>query len=228
MNSSVKVVGSRTGLLVVIALGAGTLLPLVLFAIFMFAPEEVSMGNVQRLVYFHVSVAWCGLAAYLAMSILSGVYLVRRELVWDHWSQATAEVGWLCTTLTLITGSLWAHEAWNTWWTWEPRLTASLILWSVYAGYFLVRSALDDPQHRGRISGILALLGSVDLPLVIMATRWFRGIHPISPEMDPRMRLVLLASVISFSIFFCLVASLRFRQLALAETVVSLEHQVTA
>ena len=123
--------------------------------IFFVAPTEATMGDVQRIVYLHVSVAWCGLAGCLAMGVCGAIYPCRRRLEWDFWSQAAGEVGWLCTTLTLITGSAWAHEAWGTWWTWEPRLTSSLVLWIIYAGIFLVRSSIEDPHRRGGLAAFL-------------------------------------------------------------------------
>jgi heme exporter protein C len=194
-----------------------------LLLIFFVAPTEATMGDVQRIVYLHVSVAWCGLAGCLVMGFCAAMYLVRRRLVWDFWSQAAGEVGWLCTTLTLITGSAWAHEAWGTWWTWEPRLTSSLVLWMIYAGVMLVRSGIEDPRRRGRISAVIALVGASDVPLVLMATRWFRGVHPITPEMEPQMRLVLLASVVSFTALFAYLAVRRRGQLERAERTDQLE-----
>jgi heme exporter protein C len=154
------------------------------------------------------------------------MFLARRRLRWDHWAQAWAETGWLCTTLTLATGSLWAHEAWNTWWTWEPRLTSSLVLWLIYAGIALVRSSIEDPHRRARAVAVLTILGIVDLPFVLMATRWFRGVHPVTPEMDPRMRLVLLVAVASFTVFFVGLVIQRRRQLETAERVAALEVEV--
>jgi heme exporter protein C len=151
------------------------------------------------------------------------MYLVHRRLEWDYWSQAAGEVGWLCTTLTLVTGSAWAHEAWGTWWTWEPRLTSSLVLWIFFAGIFLVRTSMEDPHRRGRISAVLALVGLCDVPLVIMATRWFRGVHPVTPEMDPTMRLVLFAAVFSFTVLFAFLVVQRRRQLELRERAIQLE-----
>lgn len=194
--------------------------------IFAVAPREVSMGDVQRIVYLHVAIAWCGLAGCLTMGITAAMYLFRRNPGWDHWSQASAEVGWLCATLTLATGSLWAHEAWNTWWTWEPRLTASLILWMFFGGYLLIRSSVDEPHRRARLSAVLAVLSLVDVPLVVMATRWFRGIHPVTPEMDPRMRIVLLVSVVSYTALFALLLTLRRRQLALTQRVSAAEASI--
>lgn len=200
------------------------LLALCGWAIFLAAPREITMGNVQRIVYLHIAVAWGGLAGCVTMGVAAAAYLVRRNPVWDRWSHTAGELGWLCTTLTLATGSLWAHEAWNTWWTWEPRLTASLVLWLVFAGYFLIRTSLDDPERRARLSAVFAILALADVPLVIMATRWFRGIHPVAPEMDPRMRLVLLISVLTFSTLIVLLAVLRKEQLELAARITAKER----
>ena len=199
------------------------LLTLTCYAIFIFAPQEVTMGDTQRIVYLHVAVAWCGLAGCVGMGAMATAYLARPASAWDQWSQAAGEIGWLCTTLTLATGSLWAHEAWNTWWTWEPRLTTSLILWIIFAGYFLVRSSIDDPERRARLSAVIAILAVADVPLIIMATRWFRGIHPVTPQMEPRMRLVLLTSVFCFTALFATLIALRRRQLGLIARVASLE-----
>jgi heme exporter protein C len=202
------------------------MLAVALISIFIVAPREISMGDLQRIVYLHVSVAWCGLAGCLAMGCSGGIYLLHRNLRWDHWAQASGEVGWLCTTLTLVTGSLWAHEAWNTWWTWEPRLTAALILWALYGACFLTRMSIEDPHTRARVSSLLAILALLDLPMVIMATRWFRGMHPVSPEMDPQMRVVLLISVLSFTVFFCVLTIYRRSQLSLFERAAWLQPSI--
>lgn len=200
-----------------------SLLAAAVWMIFRVAPTEATMGDVQRILYLHISVAWCGLAGSVAMGVFGVVYLARRRLAWDHWSQAGAEVGWLCVTLTLITGSMWAHEAWGVWWTWEPRLTSSLVLWFILAGIFLLRAGIDDPHRRARVGAVLAVLALGDLPLVVMATRWFRGVHPVSPEMDPGMRLVVLVAVAGFTAFFASLTWQRRGQLGLAERVAALE-----
>jgi heme exporter protein C len=185
--------------------------------IFFVAPTEMTMGHVQRILYLHVAVAWCGLTGCITMAVCGAMFLVRSRLNWDFWSQAAGEVGWLCTTLTLVTGSAWAHEAWGTWWTWEPRLTSMLLLWIMFAGIFLVRSAVDDPRRRSKVSAILAILAATDVPLIFMATRWFRGVHPVSPEMEPAMRYVLIASVLSASALFTFLVARRQQVLAMTE-----------
>jgi heme exporter protein C len=201
------------------------LLMAAILLIFFYAPTEATMGDVQRILYIHVSVAWCGLAGCLGMGTCGAIYLLRRRLEWDHWSQAAAEAGWLGATLTLVTGSLWAHEAWGVWWTWEPRLTALLVLWLIFAGIFLVRAGIEDPHRRARIGAVLAMLAVADIPLVVMATRWFRGMHPVAPEMDQRMRFVLLAAVVSFTAFFAFLVRQRRCQLELLERTVTLEAE---
>ena len=212
----------RTRLALVWHLLVAALIAITILAI-MGAPEERTMGDAQRVVYVHVAVAWLGLLGFLAMAVTSLIYLLRRQLKWDQWSQAAGELGWLCCSLTLITGSLWAHAAWGTWWTWEPRLVASFILWSLYSGYLLIRGNIADPHQRARLASVVAILGVLDVPLVVMATRWFRGMHPVAPEMEPGMRLVLLLSVVSFTAFMATLTIHRRRQICMEQMVAQLE-----
>jgi heme exporter protein C len=192
-------------------------------AIFLLAPTEETMGDAQRIVYIHVSVAWMGLAAFVLMAASGGMYLFRRDLAWDHWARAALEVGWLCCSLTLVTGSLWAHAAWNTWWTWDPRLTTAFVLWAMYSSALVLRSGVEDPHRKARISAVVAIVGVLDVPLVVMATRWFRGIHPKSPHMEPNMRAVLLFSIVAFTLLFSTILLLRRSQLVVAEMLDDME-----
>jgi len=196
------------------------------FAIFGLAPTEATMGAVQRIMYVHVSMAWGALMGFVLVSVTGGLYLVRRNLEWDAWAQAGAEAGWLACTLTLVTGSLWASRAWNTWWTWDPRLTFMFILWILYAGYFLVRGTTEELHRRARLSAAVGLMGMLDVPLIVMATRWFRGIHPVSPQITPEMRAVLLLTACSFLAFFGVLVAFRRRQIAQERLLGSLEERV--
>ena len=193
-------------------LAAATLLA-ALGAIFFVAPTERTMGEAQRIVYVHVAVAWLGLAGFLVMAVAGGIYLARRDLAWDHWAHAAAELGWLAASLTLVTGSLWAHAAWGTWWTWDPRLTSSFVLWALYSGCLLIRGSQDDPHRSARGGAILAVLGAVDVPMIVLATHWFRGIHPATPQLDPLMRLTLWTSIVGFTAFFGVLLAMRRTQL---------------
>jgi heme exporter protein C len=190
-----------------------------------YAPTESSMGHAQRIVYVHVPMAWLGLLCFLAMAGAGVMYLALRRLYWDHWAQAAGEAGWLCTTLTLATGSLWAHEAWATWWEWDPRLTAAFILWAIYSGILMVRSGVEDPHRRARVGAVLAILGTLDIPLVVMATRWFRGLHPVSPEMTPEMRMALLIGVVALTAFLGWLIAYRRRLVGLEQLACHLERQ---
>jgi len=191
------------------------LLAIAVVAIFVLAPTEATMGDAQRIVYVHVSVAWVALLCFLVMAVGGVAYLVRRDLGCDHWARAAAELGWLCSTLTLATGSLWAHSAWNTWWTWDPRLAATFVLWVIYSGCLIVPAGLEDPHRRARVGAVLAILGLLDLPMVVMATRLFRGVHPASPQMEPSMRAVLLVSIAAFTALFAVLLVRRRNQLHL-------------
>jgi heme exporter protein C len=196
-----------------------------ILGILFLAPTEETMGHAQRIVYLHVAMAWLGLAGFPVTGAAGTMYLLRRDLMWDQWAQAASELGWLCSGLTLITGSLWAHSAWNTWWTWDPRLVSSFILWACYSACLLARANLDDPHRRARLGAVLAIAGTLDVPLVIMATRWFRGIHPAAPQMEPMMRLVLLLSVVGFTALFVLLLVLRRAQLRLECLVADLDQR---
>ncbi len=192
------------------------------------APRESTMGDVQRIVYIHVAVAWFGLVGLIISAATGLVYLLRRDLRWDHWAQASAEIGWVCASLTLITGSLWAKAAWGTWWTWEPRLTSAFILWAIYSGYHIARNNIENPHQRARLSAVVAIIGALDVPLVIMATRMFRGMHPVAPQMEPAMRVVLLLSVLSFTALFVWLLVQRYRQIHMARELASLEMRLNA
>jgi heme exporter protein C len=179
------------------------------------APTEATMGHAQRVLYVHVPVAWLGLLGFVAVAATGVLYLIRRDLEWDHWARAAAELGWLCSTLTLVTGSLWARSAWGTWWTWDPRLITSFVLWAIYGGYLVGRGSVDDPHRRARLAAVLAVVGVLDVPLVVMATRWFRAIHPASPTLEPAMRLALALTALGLGAFLTLLVVCRRDQLRL-------------
>ena len=160
-------------------------------------------------------------------AISGAAYLVSRKMSWDHLAQASAEVGWLFNSLTLLTGSSGADEAWNVWWTWDPRLTTSLVLWDYYAGYFLLRASVEDCSRRATYAAVLSLLGVVDVPLIVLATRWFRGLHPTTPEMEPGMHVVLALSLVAYTVFFADPGPAnRYSQLSLAAAIESCELQL--
>ena len=125
-----------------------------------------------------------------------------------------------------MTGSLWAHAAWGIWWTWDPRLTSAFILWMIYSGCLILRAQLDDVDRRARLSAVFAILGALDVPLVVVAAHWFRGIHPTAVAMEPAMRTVLWLSIAGFTALFIVVLWCRRSQLASQALLDSSEHML--
>jgi heme exporter protein C len=205
---------------------AAGLLAAAIGAIFLYAPTEHTMHHAQRILYIHVSVAWLGLLGFVVMAGAGLMYLFRRDLSYDQWAQAAAELGWLCGGLTLATGSLWARAAWLSWWTWDPRLTSSFILWLIYSGYLVARASVEEPHRRARMGAVLAIIGMLDVPLVVVAAHWFRGMHPGVPEMESPMRAVLLLSVIGLTAFFLMLFLRRRAQLGLESRIALLEQRI--
>src|SRR5262245_59671416 len=132
------------GLVAMLSMGAA------LYAALLYAPTERLQGDVQRLVYFHVPLAWTSYLAFLVVFVASCAYLIKRAPLMDAVASSSAEVGLLFTTLMLITGSLWARPIWGTWWSWDARLTTTLLLWFIYVGYLMLRSSVEDEEKGAR------------------------------------------------------------------------------
>src|SRR5262245_48415723 len=122
-----------------------------------YAPTEKTMGNVQRIFYWHVPVNWAGFLAFFVTLAASAVYLWKRDERADMVAVASAELGLWLLAMGIITGSIWARPAWNTWWTWDPRLVTATICWLAYVGYFMLRGALDDPERARRLSAVYGI-----------------------------------------------------------------------
>ena len=177
------------------------MLPADLYLIFRVAPTERIMGEVQRIFYLHVPLAMAAYLAFFAVFIAAILFLRSNNPVWDAAAASAAEVGVLAATLVIVTGSLWARPIWNTWWTWDPRLMTMVLLWFIYAGYFLVRGGIAERQKRSRYSAVIGIVGFLDVPIVSLSTRWWRSIHPRlqgpGGGLDPVMLKVLLFSTLT-------------------------------
>ncbi len=181
------------------------LIPLDFYLIFKVAPTEKIMGEVQRIFYFHVSLAISSYLAFTTVCVASIIYLWRKNLFWDTIAYSAAEIGVLFSTLVLITGSLWARPIWNVWWAWDPRLVTMLILWFIFVGYFLLRNGISDWGKRARYSAVIGIIGFLDIPVVRLATKWWRSVHPrLKSEdggLDPVMLKIMLFSMATFILF---------------------------
>jgi heme exporter protein C len=151
---------------------------LALYMAFLEAPREKTMGDLQRIFYFHVPAAITGMTAFAVNFFCSLMYLVKRNRWWDDLSLSAAEVGVTFFSMVLITGPIWAKPAWFVWWTWSPRLTLSLVLCLLYVAYLLIRNYIEDPEKRALISAAFGIIAFADTPLVWFSIRWWRDLHP--------------------------------------------------
>ncbi len=187
--------------------------------VFFYAPRERVMGDVQRIFYFHVPSAWVGFLAFFVTLCMSIAFLRTGDLKWDRVSAASVEVGLVFTVMAIISGSIWARPAWNTWWTWDPRLTTYTILALIYVAYLMLRQGVEDPGRRARFASVYGIVGFISVPLTFFSIRWWRTIHPViignetatsvgGFDMTPAMLQVFLFSLAVFTVlYFCFLAN---------------------
>lgn len=178
-----------------------------LYGIFVYAPLEKVMREVQKIFYVHVGVAWNAALAFLVVFLASILYLRTKDLKWDRLGRASGEVGVLFTTLVLVTGPIWGKSAWNTWWTWEPRLTSTLVLWFIYIAYFLVRSAVAENHRKATLSAVFGIIGFCNIPIVYFSVHLWRLSHPVvfGPSgggLHPMMLHALIVTVFAFTALY--------------------------
>jgi len=219
-SRNLQILNIATVLLMVIATGL----------VFLYAPQERTMGEVQRIFYFHVPSAWVSMLAFFVTLVTSIAYLRSGNPRWDIIGRSSVEVGLIFTLMTILSGSIWARPSWNTWWTWDPRLTTYTIMALIYVAYLMLRQSIEDPERRARLAAVYGIVGFVTVPLTFMSIRWWRTIHPVvigsgsataqgGFDMTPPMRLVFFFSLFAFTVlYFCFLAS-RVRLENLAERV---------
>jgi heme exporter protein C len=197
-----------------------------LYMIGFYAPVEREQGVVQKIFYFHVPSAWVSFLAFLVVFVFSFRYLTSREKRWDNRAAAAAEVGVMFCTVVLMTGPMWAKPVWGIWWTWDARLTLTLVLWLIYVAYLLLRHYVAGAEKRATLSAILGIVGFIDVPLVYFAIRWWRTQHPQpvfaggqNSGLDPRMAATLWACVAAFTLLFIYLYRVRSRQLDLEDEI---------
>jgi heme exporter protein C len=182
------------------------------YLIFIYAPLETTMREVQKIFYIHVSSAWVAFLAFFVVFVLSIMYLVTRKRIYDIYAGISAEIGVVFTTIVMTTGPIWARSSWNTWWAWEPRLTTSLILWFIYLAYIMIRQMDGAWDKKARLSAVFGIIGFIDVPIVFMAIRWWQSkFHPIvfgdGPSqkgggVEPEMLVALITMTISFTLLY--------------------------
>ncbi len=197
-----------------ILLGVSFVLIMVsLFLIFIQVPTEATMGVIQRIFYFHVPLAWVAFLAFFVVFISSIMYLWKRSRKWDIIASSSAELGIVFTTLVLITGSIWAKPIWGVWWTWDARLTTTLVLWLIYVAYLLVRSYIAEEERAARFAAVVGIVGFIDVPIVALAIVLWGTQHP-SPVifeggLEPSMLATLLVSLSAITTVYVLLLTER-------------------
>jgi heme exporter protein C len=211
------------------ALVSAALLSYALHDALVSAPTEQTMGDVQRIFYYHVPSAWTSMILFFINFCASIWFLIKRDAISDAIAVATAEVGVVFCTVVLITGPLWARPVWGIWWTWDARLTSTLVLWLIYVSYLILRKYATGGQTQV-LAAVLAVFGFLDVPLVYMAIRWFRTQHPQpvigggeGSGIDPHMMHALMMNWLAFMVFASLISFLRYR-LEIVTREVDAEH----
>ncbi|HEY3176507.1 MAG TPA: cytochrome c biogenesis protein [Candidatus Polarisedimenticolia bacterium] len=184
-----------------------------LYGAFFHAAREKVMGDIQRIFYFH---APAGIVCFLAFTVTFAAsigYLATRKKIWDIVAHASTEIGLLFTSVVLLTGPLWARPVWGVYWTWEARLTTTLILWLIYMGYLLVRRYTDDPDQQARFAAVVGIVGFIDVPIVYWSIKFWRGLHPLvlkasgGEGLDDTMKPVFMGGIMTYlALYACLMA----------------------
>jgi heme exporter protein C len=221
---------------------AGLLMLVAIVLVFGVAPDPANLQTPverfsQRIFYFHVPTWWVGFLAFTVAATSGVLYLITRHERWDVLSMSSVEVGVTFTTMGLITGSIWARPTWNTWWTWDPRLTTAAIGWLMYLGYLMLRGAIDNPERRARYAAVFAIVAFLSVPVNFMAIRWWRTIHPVvigaaSPDaqggfsLGPTIRMIFFYCVFTFTVVYVAFTWLRVRTEWLVRRVEHLKQEI--
>lgn len=188
-----------------------------LWMVFFWVGTDFRQGVVQRIFYLHVPSAWVAFMAFGVVALASAVYLWLGDERADMAALAAAEGGMVFTAIVLTSGPIWGKIAWGTYWTWEPRLTLTLLLGFIYLGYMMVRNATDSPERGKRFAAVVGIVGAINIPLIHMSVYWFRGIHPdpvvlkpAGPTLDGDMLATLMVGLLAFTLLFFGLMTLRY------------------
>jgi heme exporter protein C len=228
-------------LVLILNLATAVAMVLLVWASLLYAKPAVNLAGdeqvAQRIFYTHMGCNIGALAGYLVSLTGSILYLLTRNLNWDRVTQASIEVGTVCGIGTIITGIFWAKPTWNTYWTWDPRLTTATITVLLYVAYLLFRNGIDNRQSRARFGSIYALFAFLSLPLTYYSARWFRSIHPVvfsgdNPDaqggfaLGGTMTQTLMIAMVAFILLFCTLMIHRWRQLDMEDRIAEIREDL--
>lgn len=223
----------RRNLILAALVLAGAVLVRNLYQIFLVLPDDAEQGAIYRILFFHVPALWAGMLAFFTGCMASVAYLIKRDLVHDHLSVASIEVGLMFSIAGTVMGMFWARPVWGIWWTWDARLTSMFICILLYFGYLILRRAVPETRQRAQMSAIFSIFAFVDIPIVWYSIRWWRTQHP-QPivgqpgAIDPSMKNVLYTNVIPMICIAAVLILIRMHQEELTLQVERLRRKVNA
>ena len=197
--------GRRSLLRDALLISGALLMAFTLYLVYFWVPTEQNLGVSQRIFYFHVPLGWIGMVSIIVVAVASILHLTTGRQKWDDLSYSTAELGVIYASLILVTGAIWGKPVWGVWWTWDPKLTTTLVLWFIFVGYLMVRAYGPAGGQGKRFASVIAMIGAIDAPIIYKATDWWRSAHPennIPSDLDGRMLLTLLVSVVTFTVIY--------------------------
>ena len=220
----------------------GVALVLFLYLALLWAPEAAHLAGAeraaQRIFYIHMGNNAAAALAFLTTFVAGFLYLFTRRKIWDTIGLSGVELGLVFATGTLITGSIWAKPTWNTYWTWDPRLTTSAIVWLLYVAYLMLRGAVENPEQRARFAAVYGILAFIGVPMTYFSIRWWRTIHPVvlggaesadaqgGFALGSNIRLTMIAGMIVFSLLYVTLLIYRVRLENLRDKIVERRQQL--
>lgn len=195
-------------------------------------PDEARQDAVYRILYFHAPAAMVGLTGFGIGMVFSGVYLATKNLFWDTLAAATTEVSLMLAAINLVTGSIWGRQQWGVWWAWDARLTSMLVCWLIFAGYMMLRRAIEEPDTRARLSAVVSLFGTVNAWFVYKVIEWFPRLqHPAAVlsfrtggRMDRQLETPFYWNVLMYLCLAIVLVMMRMRQESVAREIDSLRR----
>ena len=211
---------------------AGVMIVAFLYDILFNLGDEVNQGATYRIMFFHIPAAMMDFSMYFVALIASIGFLVTKKYSYDSMAVAAVEVGTMFCALNLITGSIWGREIWGVWWAWDARMTSQLICFLLYAGYLILRPAIEEPTQRATFAAVLAIFSFADVPIVYFSIQWWRTQHP-SPVLTtgglgPGMALPLYGMMIAFAMLGTALLMVRLQQESMSRELDSLRRQAHA
>lgn len=222
----------------------GVALVVFLYLALLWAPDAANLQGAeraaQRIFYIHMGNNAAAALAFLTTFVTGFLYLFTRRKIWDTIGLSGVEIGLVFATGTLVTGSIWAKPTWNTYWTWDPRLTTSAIVWLLYVAYLMLRGAVENPEQRARFAAVYGILAFIGVPMTYFSIRWWRTIHPVvlggvenadaqgGFALGSNIRLTMIAGMIVFSLLYVTLMIYRVRLENLRDKIVERRQQLAS